>query len=90
MPQSGKHHPYERFEGSILWQTIEQGIAALVKNGDLEELTPREYIVGSICQAIAGGKDSTDSALGTRYWVLVLPHSLLPINLPRKFRKEIQ
>jgi len=47
-----------RFEGSVLWRTVSKEIAALVKNGDLKELTAREYIVGSICQAIAGGKKS--------------------------------
>jgi len=59
MAQSRKQHPYTDFEGSVLWRTIEKAIAALVKNGDLEEHTPREYIVGSICQTIAGSKKST-------------------------------
>jgi len=56
MSQPHKHHPYSKFEGSVLWQTVEKAIAVLVKNGDLEELTAREYIVGHICQTIAGGK----------------------------------
>jgi hypothetical protein len=58
MSKSRKLHPYVKFEGSVLWRTIEKEIVALVKNGDLQELTAREYIVGSICRAIAGGKDS--------------------------------
>jgi hypothetical protein len=58
MSQSRKQHPYSKFEGSVLWRAIEKQIAALVKNGDLKELTAREYIVGSICQAIAAGKNS--------------------------------
>jgi len=58
MSQSRKQHPYNKFEGSVLWRAIEKQIAALVKNGDLKELTAREYIVGSICQAIAVGKNS--------------------------------
>jgi hypothetical protein len=58
MSQSRKQHPYNKFEGSVLWRAIEKQIAALVKNGDLKELTAREYIVGSICQAIAAGKNS--------------------------------
>jgi hypothetical protein len=57
MSQSRKQHPYSKFEGSILWRAIAKQIAALVKNGDLKELTAREYIVGSICQAIAAGKN---------------------------------
>jgi hypothetical protein len=58
MSESRKHHPYMKFEGSVLWRTVSKEIVALVKNGDLKELTAREYIVGSICQAIAGGKKS--------------------------------
>ena len=58
MSESRKQHPYMRFEGSVLWRVVSQEIAALVKNGDLKELTAREYIVGSICRAIAGGKKS--------------------------------
>jgi hypothetical protein len=58
MSESRKQHPYIKFEGGVLWRAIEKQIAALVKNGDLKELTAREYIVGSICQAIAAGKNS--------------------------------
>lgn len=58
MPQSYKHHPYAQFQGSMLWRAIEKQIASLVKNGDMRELTARKYIVGSICQAVAGGHKS--------------------------------
>jgi hypothetical protein len=58
MPQSAKQHPYVEIEGSVLWRKVETMIAALVRNGDLKELTAREYIVGAICQAIAGGETS--------------------------------
>ncbi|MGA8540252.1 MAG: hypothetical protein WB566_12190 [Terriglobales bacterium] len=50
-------HPYKKFEATVLWRTVEKQIADLVKNGDIQELTAREYIVGSICRAIAGGED---------------------------------
>ncbi len=59
MAQSRRQHPYTEFEGSVLWRTVEKAIVALVKNGDLKEQTAREYIVGYICQTIAGGKKST-------------------------------
>jgi len=54
MAQSRKTHPYKKFEGSVIWHVVEKAIAALVSNGDMQELTSREYIVGSICQGIAG------------------------------------
>jgi hypothetical protein len=58
MSQPRKQHPYTKFEGSVLWRAVSKEIAALVKNQDLRELTAREYIVGAICQAIAGGEKS--------------------------------
>jgi hypothetical protein len=57
MPKQPRNlHPYKQFEGSNLWRCVEKQIAALVKNSDLKELTARKYIVGSICQSIAGGR----------------------------------
>ena len=59
MPESSNLHPYKRFEGTSLWRSVEKQIAALVNNGDLKELTAREYVVGSICQAITDGIGNT-------------------------------
>jgi hypothetical protein len=58
MPQSAKQHPYVEIEGGVLWRRVDTMIAAPARNGDLTELTAREYIVGAICQAIAGSKPS--------------------------------
>jgi len=51
-----RQHPYSEFQDSPLWKAIENQIAVLVKNGDLKEMTSREYIVGAICSGIAHGK----------------------------------
>ena len=56
--KAAKQHPYVEIAGSALWRKVDTMIAALVGNGDWKELTAREYIVGAICQAIAGGKIS--------------------------------
>ena len=37
-------HPYEQFEGTPLWETLNKGINDLVENSDIEETTRREYI----------------------------------------------
>jgi hypothetical protein len=58
MAQAHEPHPYTAFEGSVLWRTVEKQIATLVKNRDIQEMTARECIVGSICEAIAGRHDS--------------------------------
>jgi hypothetical protein len=55
--QSRKHHhPYEELEGTPVWNRVDRAVKALLKNGDLELTTRREYVVGYICQNI--GRDS--------------------------------
>ena len=54
-PKLDPSFPYQNFEGSVLWRAVEKGIAGLVKNKDIKEQTPREYIVGYICKQIASG-----------------------------------
>jgi hypothetical protein len=46
-------HPYKEYEASALWQVVEQAIDSLVKNGDIEEKTHRNYIVGYICKSVS-------------------------------------
>ncbi len=55
MSQLRKPHPYAKFEGSVLWRTVEKAVAALAKNEDIQELTAREYIVGFICKTVVDG-----------------------------------
>jgi hypothetical protein len=49
-------HPYKEHEGTALWNLIDQELAALEKNGDLELRTAREYVVGSLCDRVAKAK----------------------------------
>jgi hypothetical protein len=42
------------YEGTPLWHAVDKAIAELVANGDPSELTPRRYIVGRICERVAG------------------------------------
>lgn len=51
---SNIHHPYERYEGSPIWLSLEKAIADLVENQDIEETTRREYIVGYLIQKVEG------------------------------------
>lgn len=46
-------HPYEAWEGTRTWSTLEAAVAELVENQDLEEMTPREYIVGFLTKRLA-------------------------------------
>jgi len=46
------NHPYRAYENTPLWERVQKAIDALVRNGDLIEQTPREYIVGYLCQAV--------------------------------------
>ncbi|GGA48825.1 hypothetical protein [Psychrobacillus lasiicapitis] len=45
-------HPYKIFEGTPLWEVLNNGINDLVENNDIKETTQREYIVGYFCKLI--------------------------------------
>jgi hypothetical protein len=45
--------PYDKLKTTKNWVAVENAIKDLVNNGDLEEKTPREYIVGYIVQSIS-------------------------------------
>lgn len=47
-------HPYRGYEGSPTWAVLEKGIRDLVENADIEEKTPRRYIVGYLCKLLDG------------------------------------
>lgn len=44
--------PYEYLRHSPYWATLEEGIEELVKNGDLRELTERDYVVGYLVKCL--------------------------------------
>ena len=46
-------HPYTTFEGTPLWAAIDHEISALIRNGDLQLATARQYVVGSLCRRVA-------------------------------------
>lgn len=45
-------HPYKAHEGTALWAAIDQELASLQKNGDVELRTAREYVVGALCERL--------------------------------------
>lgn len=49
--------PYREFEGTGLWNALDKGIAELVENQNLKEITKREYIVGNLCKVLTHHKD---------------------------------
>jgi len=51
--RSVAEHPYAKYMSSPLWRIVSGGIRDLVKNGDLRELSPRDYIVGYLCKMLA-------------------------------------
>jgi hypothetical protein len=48
----GYPHPYKEFEGTPIWNRVNQAVAALLKNGDIQLTTRREYVVGYICRKV--------------------------------------
>jgi hypothetical protein len=45
-------HPYKKYESTKLWSILMASINEFVNNNDMEERTPREYIVGYLCKNI--------------------------------------
>ena len=45
-------HPYEEFEGSSIWTAIDEELAALERNSDVELTTARHLVVGALSKAI--------------------------------------
>lgn len=46
-------HPYKQFEKTRLWMVLEEGLAELIENDDVEEKAPSEYIIGYLCKKIS-------------------------------------
>ena len=45
-------HPYKHLEGRTEWKVLDRAISDLAKNGDLQELTPRRYILGYLVKRL--------------------------------------
>ena len=45
-------HPYEQYESTKAWKTIDKAVSDLVQNKDIDETTAREYIVGYLCKML--------------------------------------
>lgn len=52
MSTSESNHPYTEFENSPLWVVIDDTIAELEENRDLELTTARQYVIGYLCKKI--------------------------------------
>jgi hypothetical protein len=51
-------HPYKKYEAHPLWPVIKRAIRALSRNGDIQEQTDRDYIVGFLCKRILETKSA--------------------------------
>jgi hypothetical protein len=48
-----KHmHPYKTLETEAVWAVLEKAVKDLVANGDIEERTSRDYIVGYLAKKV--------------------------------------
>ncbi len=46
-------HPYQKYDGTVAWKAIYGALEQLVLNDDIEERTPREYLVGYLIKSLA-------------------------------------
>ena len=49
---SAKRHPYQQYEKFPIWDALDRAIDELIKNGDVEEQTARQYIVGFLAKSL--------------------------------------
>jgi hypothetical protein len=49
---SAKKHPYQQYEKLPIWKALDNAVSELVRNGDLEEQTAREYIIGYLAKTL--------------------------------------
>ena len=47
------NHPYKEFEGTPLWEAIDDAISKLEQNSDVVLTTAREYVVGYIAKTVS-------------------------------------
>lgn len=50
------NQPYSEFEGSLIWLLIENTLAELEENQDIEITTRRKYVIGFICKSFCESK----------------------------------
>lgn len=55
-------NPYDQYRDTRLWKVIEEAIEELVRNKDLLEQTPREYIVGYLCKRLREMGGASDAS----------------------------
>lgn len=46
-------HPYESYEGTPLWRTIDEAIGHLESNRDLALTTARSHVIGYLCRSVS-------------------------------------
>ena len=55
-----KKFQYGKFEGTRAWKILDSAVHDLVENGDLEERTPRRYVVGYLVESLMKGGINLD------------------------------
>ena len=56
-------HPYEKYEETKLWKTIDSVLSDLERNQDLKLTTAREYVIGYLCKKLALEELITEKAI---------------------------
>ena len=56
-------HPYEAFERTPLWKTLDAALAELEHNQDVALTTTRQHVIGYLCQQLAARRVAEKSAL---------------------------
>ena len=81
-----KSHPYIAFEEKAIWQALDKALRALVKNGDLNEQTAHEYVVGYLAKSLTEAGFDQVSVLKTAGKIIhvVQVHEQQPFSVYKK------
>jgi hypothetical protein len=56
-------HPYEKYENTELWKTLENAVNTLVDNNDLELTTNIKYVIGYLCKCLLSAEDGSENPM---------------------------
>lgn len=81
-----QRHPYEAYEQEAIWAALDRAMRALAKNGDVDERTSHEHIVGYLAKSLteAGFKRVSELRTGGRTLHVVEVRERPDDETPRK------
>lgn len=59
-------HPYQKYENTIIWDSLNSIVDKLVENGDMQEMTSRKHLIGYMINILDKENCLNNSALNSK------------------------